>query len=320
MKKRDIFFWCLFIVVFMICATVMAGDFLCKQVEKGMINNQKQAGKECIAVSEGSEESNLSQNTICKDLRTDDMEGQEVEKAPKNAKEAEYKEGKEDNGEQENSGEMKEYPIDVEEKEPMEEMQSTDMVEYFTNALFIGDSRTVGLMEYGNIENADFFADTGMTAFDLEKEKIYVQDIGKVGLDELLDSKKYEKIYLMLGINELGYRFEHIQEKYEGIVEKLRESQGDAVIYLCANLHVTREQSQKDEIYNNENIDRVNEMICKLADNENIFYIDVNELFDDDSGSLSTDYSSDAFHVYGKYYLQWVDWLCSKMVEVRERD
>ena len=256
MKKRDIFFWCLFIVVFMICATVMAGDFLCKQVEKGMINNQKQAGKECIAVSEGSEESNLSQNTICKDLRTDDMEGQEVEKAPKNAKEAEYKEGKEDNGEQENSGEMKEYPIDVEEKEPMEEMQSADMVEYFTNALFIGDSRTVGLMEYGNIENADFFADTGMTAFDLEKEKIYVQDIGKVGLDELLDSKKYEKIYLMLGINELGYRFEHIQEKYEGIVEKLRESQGDAVIYLCANLHVTREQSQKDEIYNNENIDK----------------------------------------------------------------
>lgn len=267
MKKRDIFFWCLFIVVFMICATVMAGDFLCKQVEKGMINNQKQAGKECIAVSEGSEESDLSQNT-----------------------------------------------------KPMEEMQSADMVEYFTNALFIGDSRTVGLMEYGNIENADFFADTGMTAFDLEKEKIYVQDIGKVGLDELLDSKKYEKIYLMLGINELGYRFEHIQEKYEGIVEKLRESQGDAVIYLCANLHVTREQSQKDEIYNNENIDRVNEMICKLADNENIFYIDVNELFDDDSGNLSTDYSSDAFHVYGKYYLQWVDWLCSKMVEVRERD
>ena len=292
MKKRDGFFVCIFTAVFMICATVLAGDFLCKQVEKGMINNQQQAGKECIAVLEGAEESNLSQNTICNDLRTDDMEGQEVEEAPKNAKEAEYKEG----------------------------MQSADMVEYFTNALFIGDSRTVGLMEYGNIENADFFADTGMTVFDLEKEKIYVQDIGKVGLDELLDSKKYEKIYLMLGINELGYRFDRIQEKYEGIVEKLRESQGDAVIYLCANLHVTREQSQKDEIYNNENVDRVNEMICKLADNENIFYIDVNELFDEDSGSLSTDYSGDAFHVYGKYYLKWVDWLCSKTVEVRESD
>lgn len=28
--------------------------------------------------------------------------------------------------------------------------------EYFNDALFIGDSRTVGLMEYGNIQNAAF--------------------------------------------------------------------------------------------------------------------------------------------------------------------
>ena len=154
-----------------------------------------------------------------------------------------------------------------------------------------------------------------MSVFDLEKKKVSIPDEGKVSFDELLNEREYGKIYLMLGINELGYRFENIQKKYEETVEKIKESQGNAIIYLCANMHVTEEQSQKDEIYNNANVNKVNEMICGLADNETVFYIDVIELFDDENGSLSTNYSSDSFHVYGKYYMDWVDWLCTKTIK-----
>ena len=118
----------------------------------------------------------------------------------------------------------------------------------------------------------------------------------------------------MLGINELGYDFEYIQKKYQETLEKIREIQKDAIIYLCANMHITEEHSRQDEIYNNENVNRVNEMICKLAQQENLYYIDVNELFDDENGCLSMEYSSDSFHVYGKYYMEWVDWLCTKAV------
>ena len=35
----------------------------------------------------------------------------------------------------------------------------------FADTLFVGDSRTIGLMEYGNIEQATFFADNGMSVF-----------------------------------------------------------------------------------------------------------------------------------------------------------
>ena len=35
--------------------------------------------------------------------------------------------------------------------------------DYFSGSLFIGDSRTVGLMEYGGMDKADFFATTGMS-------------------------------------------------------------------------------------------------------------------------------------------------------------
>lgn len=221
---------------------------------------------------------------------------------------------------------IKEEPLeqeseeDIMEDEPAEEGQievveyETVGYEYFDNALFIGDSRTVGIMEYSNLENATFYADSGMSVFDLDR-KISVPGIGKVTCYELLENKQFDKIYLMIGINELGYKFESIEAKYRKVVEEIMSKQEGAVIYLCANMHITEEKSNEDAIYNNTNVNRVNEMISNLADNKNTFYIDVNELFDDENGSLSTKYSSDSFHVYGKYYQVWVDWLCTKGIK-----
>lgn len=140
-----------------------------------------------------------------------------------------------------------------------------------------------------------------MTVFGLEKNKLFISGEGEISFDEMLAKKEYGKIYIMLGINELGYRFENICAKYQEILHKIEAVQEDAIIYLCANMHVTQEQS-------------CNEMIFSLADGKHIFYLDINELFDDENGNLRADYSSDAFHVYGKYYAEWVDWLCSKAI------
>lgn len=73
------------------------------------------------------------------------------------------------------------------------------------DALFIGDSRTVGIMEYAGIQDADFFCNVGMSVFSAQKVRVSVKSVGKVTLKELLSHKKYGKIYIMLGINELGY-------------------------------------------------------------------------------------------------------------------
>lgn len=181
--------------------------------------------------------------------------------------------------------------------------------EFFEDALFIGDSRTVGIMEYGNINNATFFATSGMSVFALEKKSITIPDRGKLSFEEILAEKQYGKIYLMLGINELGYPFESVELKYREVLEQIKSCQSTATIYLCANMHVTKEQSEKDAIYNNDNINGVNDMIEGLADNEKVFFLDVNKLFDDEEGNLSTDYSSDSFHVLGRYYKDLVDWI-----------
>ena len=98
----------------------------------------------------------------------------------------------------------------VEEKKPVpvvatvEEVQGEVPEDFFENTLFIGDSRTVGLMEYGNIQGAHFFATSGLCIYDLDDTAIDIPGVGKVTILELLAKQNYSRIYLMMGINELG--------------------------------------------------------------------------------------------------------------------
>lgn len=186
---------------------------------------------------------------------------------------------------------------------------------YFNDVLFIGDSRTVGLYEYGGIEGADFFATTGMSVFSALYETVEVGDKGSMaGIESLLANYSYGKIYVMLGINELGYPVEEFEEGYTSLLDKIRKAQPEAVIFVQANQHVSEARSKNDEIYNNQNINRLNEFIQTFADDKDIFYIDVNVLFDDENGNLKADLTKDGTHVQGKYYREWAEWLGTKAI------
>ena len=187
--------------------------------------------------------------------------------------------------------------------------------EYFDDALFIGDSRTVGISEYGDLNNAIFFANTGMSVYNVFEKNVSVPQVGKLKLEQLLTYKKFGKIYIMLGINELGYNQEKTLKKYKDLLKFVQEKQSNAIIYIEANLHVAAERSNKDKTINNININKINNEISQLADNEKIFFIDVNEKFDDENGNLSSNYTQDNVHIYAKYYKEWSDWLSQNAVK-----
>ena len=188
--------------------------------------------------------------------------------------------------------------------------------EYFDTALFIGDSRTVGLREYGDLDNADYFADVGMSVFSAFSTKVSIPGVGGTGLENLLGTIVYEKIYIMLGINELGYDYDTVVTKYAEVVGKIRDLAPDAIIFVCANLHVSEGRSSKDSIFNNPNIDKLNGDISRLADGETIFDLDINPVFDDGCGNLSSECTGDGTHLYAKYYKPWSDWLLTMGIKV----
>lgn len=188
-------------------------------------------------------------------------------------------------------------------------------LDYFDNTLFIGDSRTVGLSEYGDLGNADVFADDGMSVYKIWNSDVKLNTGEKTTLESLLKQKKYDKIYIMLGINELGYDYDQTVKVFQEFIQKIQTIEPSAILYIEGNLHVTEKKSNTSDIYNNKNIDRFNKAISQIADNRTIFYIDVNELFDDESGSLAEEYTADAAHILAKYYKDWAAWLLTKAIE-----
>ena len=72
-----------------------------------------------------------------------------------------------------------------------------------------------------------------------------------------------------------------------------------------ANLHVSAAKSQSSSTINNKNLNELNAKIAALADNQRVFYLDVNPIYDDANGNLDAKYTSDGVHVYAKYYPRW---------------
>ncbi|MBQ6933493.1 MAG: hypothetical protein IJN37_03795 [Clostridia bacterium] len=177
------------------------------------------------------------------------------------------------------------------------------------NSLFIGDSRTTGLADYSGMEGVDYFADVGMNVYTVGKRVLPVDGFGEISLADLLEAKKYDKIYIMLGINEVGYAFEKTVGVYGRLLDSIIRVQPEAEIFVQANLHVTSAHSARAKYVKNEAIDGLNALLCQLASEKNCHYIDVNPIFDDENGALMADKSGDGVHLRAKYYIEWARWI-----------
>lgn len=185
--------------------------------------------------------------------------------------------------------------------------------DYFSDALFLGDSRTVGMQKYGELgETATFYASTGLTIYKLFSAEIaeLPDQSEKVTVEEALQHQSFGKIYIMIGINEIGGgTTEGYAQTYGETVAHLQELQPDAIIYIQGILKVTAARSAKGDYINNESIAARNEALSQLADGKKIFYLDVNEALCDESGGMVKDYTSDGVHLKAKYISLWEEYL-----------
>ena len=192
----------------------------------------------------------------------------------------------------------------------MEGIELTDAPEgYFKDTLFIGDSRVAGLAQYGDIKDAAWYCSTGMSVFNYDNKGIKVEGYGTVKLSALLKKKAFKQIYIGMGVNELGYDLGYVAKHYKEFIEMLRETCPDAKIIIMSNLHVTKSRSDSDKWVNNTRIDELNSGLRAMQDGSNVFYMNINRLFDDETGALSTEYTYDRSHLLGKYYKIWTQFI-----------
>ena len=184
--------------------------------------------------------------------------------------------------------------------------------DYFDDAVFIGDSRIVGMNDYSGLTNATFFAKTGLTVYNLLDDE-FVKDpsTGKnVSVSYMMQNYKYKKIYLMVGINELGTGgTQRFADAYKDVLKKFRKWQPDAVIYVQSIMGVSPKKDQKDPVFNNTNIRDKNYAISKLTDGIHIFYLNIQEIYEDKNHDLAQELTFDDVHLYAQHYDKWVDYL-----------
>lgn len=184
---------------------------------------------------------------------------------------------------------------------------------YFHDALFIGNSRTVGLSLFGSMpEEATFYATVGMNIYDLMESTAQIppEEGPEMSFLSLMNSEKFGKIYIMLGINDLGTGTSESFAAYYGeVIAQIRQMQPEAVIYIQSIINISAERDAQGDVINNANIDEKNALLRELADNDHVYYLDVNEVLVDESGALRGDYTSDGIHLGGGSLPLWEDYL-----------
>lgn len=183
---------------------------------------------------------------------------------------------------------------------------------YFDDALFIGDSRTEGLALYGSLTNADFFSSVGLSIYKVTEKAAGNPNTGEsVTLAQKLAQKKYGKVYIMLGLNELGTgTTEDWAQTYAEVIAQVRQAQPDAIIYLESILVVAASQDNPGGAINNAAVNTRNQALEALADPQNnIYYLNVNEAVMDANGCLDASLTSDGIHLLGNSLSLWEDYL-----------
>ena len=93
----------------------------------------------------------------------------------------------------------------------------------------------------------------------------------KITILEDLKTKNIDTIYIMLGINELGWVYNSIFiEKYEELIDSIKEIKPNCEIIIQSIIPVTKTKSDNDDIYNNQKINEYNVLIKEMAEKKEL--------------------------------------------------
>lgn len=190
----------------------------------------------------------------------------------------------------------------VEESEPVEDT-------YFDDVLFLGDSRTEGFHLYSGLKTGSYLYATGATV-----ESVFTKSVntpkGKMPMLDALAQMDCGKIYVMLGVNELGWNGTDIfRNQTAKMIERIRTDHPDAALVIQSILPVSAKQDAKHSYVNNQRISAYNQVLQELAEQYELPYLNVAEAVSDENGYLRADWNFDGVHLNKAGCQAWLNYL-----------
>lgn len=206
---------------------------------------------------------------------------------------------------------------------------------WFDDAVFVGNSRTQGLLLYTGT-GTKCYADVGLTVetvFTAENftdpspepashkedgdsdSTISKETPAKITAAQALEKDEYRKVYLMFGINELGWSREDVFiSRYASLIDTILNSHPDAQVYVQSILPVSADKYQETSYLTNERITEFNEQLQQMAAEKNVFYLDVSAAFRDEDSALPKELSNDGVHLKKEGCITWKEYLLTHTV------
>lgn len=179
---------------------------------------------------------------------------------------------------------------------PVPESQAVS-IDYFADAAFVGDSRTEGFWLYSGIKQGTLISATGLTVFTLDTKTAFNSSQTVL---QALSSGEFGKIYLSLGINEMGYMdAEAFVAAYCDLIDTIRAAHPNTIIYIQNLVPVNNSKARSSGYQGHVNCDRIrlyNELIAQVARDKQVPLLDLYSAFAVD-GQLPADASRDGVHL-----------------------
>ena len=130
---------------------------------------------------------------------------------------------------------------------------------FFADAAMLGNSLVDGMRLCSGINSMSFYGETGSTVYNNR-------------ISQLLQ-KKFGKVYIEFGINEVGISEEEFISRYRRIVERIRETMPEADVYIMSITPVTKAVSSRGT-FTMQRITAMNAALRALAEEEQCWYLD----------------------------------------------
>ena len=184
-------------------------------------------------------------------------------------------------------------------------------IKFDNSVAFIGDSRTQGFIMYNGLKDVQDYSYIGLMVDTAITKKIVKTSNGeKITLLQDMANKNIKNVYIMLGINELGWSYPQVfKSKYKELIDEIRKINPNCKIYLQSIIPMTKTKSDTDNIFNNKNVEIFNKLIQEVANEKNVTYLDVKSVLIDDKGYLPEEASTDGIHINKEYCAKWLKYL-----------
>lgn len=180
----------------------------------------------------------------------------------------------------------------------------------FSSAAFVGDSRTEGFQLYSGLKEGAYFCAVGATVQSVMEKPTQDGPGGKEPILDALARGSYDRIYIMLGVNELGwYRTEDFTQQYERVIDRIQADHPEARIAIESLLPVSAAQDKKRSYVNNERIRLFNGLLEELAEETGCVFLDSASAVADENGTLPAEWTTDGVHLNSAGCRKWLEYL-----------